>query len=40
MDDRSDHLPVEEENYFISMTDMMVGLVFIFVILLMYFVVR
>lgn len=28
---------VEEENYFISMTDMMVGLVFIFIILLMYF---
>lgn len=34
-----DHRPVEveEENYFISMTDMMVGLVFIFIILLMYF---
>lgn len=30
-------LPIEEENYFISMTDMMVGLVFIFIILLMYF---
>lgn len=28
---------VEEENYFVSMTDMMVGLVFIFIILLMYF---
>jgi chemotaxis protein MotB len=28
---------VEEENYFISMTDMMVGLVFIFIILLMYY---
>lgn len=28
---------VEEENYFISMTDMMVGLVFIFIVLLMYF---
>ena len=27
----------EEENYFVSMTDMMVGLVFIFIILLMYF---
>ena len=26
----------EEENYFVSMTDMMVGLVFIFIILLMY----
>lgn len=32
-----DDPPVEEENYFISMTDMMVGLVFIFMILLMYF---
>jgi chemotaxis protein MotB len=28
---------VEEENYFISMTDMMVGLVFIFLILIMYY---
>jgi len=28
---------VEEENYFVSMTDMMVGLVFIFIIMLMYF---
>ena len=28
---------VEEEYYFISMTDMMVGLVFIFIVLLMYF---
>lgn len=28
---------VEEENYFISMTDMMVGLVFIFIILMMYY---
>jgi chemotaxis protein MotB len=37
IDERQEHLPVEEENYFISMTDMMVGLVFIFVILLMYF---
>jgi chemotaxis protein MotB len=32
------HEPVaEEENYFVSMTDLMVGLVFIFIILLMYF---
>lgn len=31
------HQHVEEENYFVSMTDMMVGLVFIFIILLMYF---
>lgn len=31
------HAQVEEENYFVSMTDMMVGLVFIFIILLMYF---
>ncbi|WP_050808284.1 OmpA/MotB family protein [Asticcacaulis biprosthecium] len=28
---------VEEENYFVSMTDMMVGLVFIFIILMMYY---
>jgi chemotaxis protein MotB len=28
---------VEEENYFVSMTDMMVGLIFIFIILLMYY---
>jgi chemotaxis protein MotB len=27
----------EEENYFVSMSDMMVGMVFIFIILLMYF---
>lgn len=32
-----EHEAVEEENYFVSMTDMMVGLVFIFIILLMYF---
>lgn len=30
----------EEENYFVSMTDMMVGLVFIFIIMLMYFVMQ
>lgn len=28
---------IEEENYFVSMTDLMVGLVFVFIILLMYF---
>ncbi|ESQ90329.1 hypothetical protein ABAC460_09245 [Asticcacaulis sp. AC460] len=28
---------VEEENYFVSMTDMMVGMIFIFIILLMYY---
>lgn len=28
---------VEEENYFVSMTDMMVGLIFIFLIMLMYY---
>jgi chemotaxis protein MotB len=28
---------VEQENYFISMTDMMVGLVFIFIIIMMYY---
>lgn len=31
---------VEEENYFVSMTDLMVGLVFIFIILLMYYAVQ
>jgi outer membrane protein OmpA-like peptidoglycan-associated protein len=31
---------VEEENYFISMTDMMVGMVFIFIILLMFYVIQ
>ena len=30
-------LAAEEENYFVSMTDLMVGLVFVFIILLMYF---
>jgi len=36
LDEAHEHA-VEEENYFVSMTDMMVGLVFIFIILLMYF---
>jgi len=27
----------EEESYFVSMTDMMVGLLFVFLIMLMYF---
>jgi chemotaxis protein MotB len=40
VDDNHAHDVVEEENYFISMTDMMVGLVFIFIILLMYFAVQ
>lgn len=31
---------VEEENYFVSMTDMMVGMVFIFIILLMFYVIQ
>lgn len=35
-DDVHEHA-IEEENYFVSMTDMMVGLVFIFIILLMYY---
>jgi chemotaxis protein MotB len=35
-DDEYEHR-IEDENYFVSMTDMMVGLVFIFIILLMYF---
>ena len=36
LDDAHEHA-IEEENYFVSMTDMMVGLVFIFIILLMYY---
>lgn len=36
-DDHTHQVHVEEENYFISMTDMMVGLVFIFIILMMYY---
>lgn len=36
LDEVQDHA-VEEENYFVSMTDMMVGLVFIFIIMLMYY---
>jgi flagellar motor protein MotB len=36
-DDFAQDSHVDEENYFISMTDLMVGLVFIFVLLLMYF---
>lgn len=35
--DESHEHAIEEENYFVSMTDMMVGLVFIFIILLMYY---
>jgi chemotaxis protein MotB len=30
-------IDTEEENYFVSMSDMMVGLVFVFIIMLMYF---
>lgn len=29
--------PSEDENYFVSMTDMMVGMVFLFIIILMFF---
>ncbi len=36
VEDTHEHV-VEEENYFVSMTDMMVGLIFIFIILLMYY---
>lgn len=36
LDEVHDQL-ADEENYFVSMTDLMVGLVFIFIILLMYF---
>ena len=35
--DEAHEVEVDEENYFVSMTDMMVGLVFIFIIMLMYF---
>lgn len=35
--EEAQELVAEEENYFISMTDLMVGLVFVFIILLMYF---
>lgn len=35
--DEAHEAEVDEENYFVSMTDMMVGLVFIFIIMLMYF---
>jgi len=31
---------LEDENYFVSMTDMMAGLVFVFIILLMYYVLQ
>ena len=40
IDDTAAEQSVEQENYFVSMTDMMVGLVFIFIILLMYFAVQ
>jgi len=33
-------LIADEENYFVSMTDLMVGLVFVFIILLMYFAIQ
>lgn len=36
LDEAHEHA-AEEENYFVSMTDMMVGLVFIFIILVMYY---
>ncbi len=35
--EEAQELIAEEENYFVSMTDLMVGLVFVFIILLMYF---
>lgn len=37
MDEASLDHRSEDENYFVSMTDMMIGLVFIFIIMLMYF---
>lgn len=36
VEDAHEHA-VEEENYFVSMTDMMVGLIFVFLIMLMYY---
>lgn len=38
--EEAQEIVAEEENYFVSMTDLMVGLVFIFIILLMYFAVQ
>lgn len=38
--EEAQEVAAEEENYFISMTDMMVGLVFIFIILMMYFAIQ
>ncbi len=35
--DAADEAGAEEENYFVSMTDMMVGILFIFIIMLMMF---
>lgn len=35
--EEAQELVADEENYFVSMTDLMVGLVFVFIILLMYF---
>jgi flagellar motor protein MotB len=40
MSDEAFEREAEEENYFVSMTDMMVGLVFIFIIMLMYYAVQ
>lgn len=37
---RSSHVPEAEESYFVSMTDIMVGLLFIFLILLLFFAYR
>ena len=37
LSDLGSHLVDEEESYFVSMTDMMVGIIFVFVILLMTF---
>ncbi|MGV8838898.1 MAG: OmpA family protein [Bauldia sp.] len=37
MDEHLAEEKTDEENYFVSMTDMMVGLVFIFIIMLMYY---
>jgi chemotaxis protein MotB len=38
--EEAQEIAAEEENYFISMSDLMVGLVFIFIILLMYFAIQ
>ena len=37
---KSRHLHDEEESYYVSMTDLLVGVIFIFIVILMYFALR